>query len=116
MNDTKLDVERLMQMRSETNTEGATNTAAAAQDVIFEKFVAYVSYRPKDIGSSLLLARIDKVKEDFKVIDIGTLAEDLPEWLDGTPIVVEVGAADKLAYKGSAALEHVNRHYGVSLK
>ena len=86
--------------------------AATPTDVVFEKFVLYKSDRADDVGSRTLLQAIEPVVEDFRVIDVSQLqAETLPEWLDGTPVVVDMRDKQRLAHRGSAALELVADAY-----
>jgi len=86
--------------------------AATPTDVVFEKFVLYKSDRSEDVGSRTLLSAIEPVVEDFRIIDVSQLqSETLPEWLDGTPVVVDMRDKQRLAHRGSAALDLIEDAY-----
>ena len=62
-------------------------------------------------GSAVAMDLIDGFREDVDVQDVDKLCEQgvsLPEWLDGTPCVVNT--LQKLAYKGSDCLDHLRQH------
>ena len=86
--------------------------AATPTDVVFEKFVLYKSDRAADAGSRRILQAIEPVQEDFRVIDVKQLSsESLPPWLDGTPVLVDMRDAERLAHRGTAAFELLGEAY-----
>lgn len=100
-------VQAMLQARSEPAQEQPTPT-----DVVFEKFVMYVTNRPEDRGSALLRQGVQPVVEDFKIIDAAQIdPADRPDWLDGTPVVVDMREDTRMAHRGSAAVELVRSAY-----
>ena len=106
------DVDELLQAREQLNRRPSESEGPTAQNVVFEKFVLYTSDRAHDSGSRKLKAAIEPVREDFRNIDVATLhADEIPEWLDGTPILIDMRERDKVAYKGGEALRVVQETY-----
>ena len=100
-------VQEMMQARS-----GTTQAQPTPTDVVFEKFVLYVTDRAADSGSALLQRAVQPVAEDFKVIDASQIsAVDRPDWLDGTPVVVDMREDTRMAHRGSAAVDVVRAAY-----
>ena len=95
----------------EQRNRAAPADAGPPPQMVVERFVAYVSDREADAGSRQLRALIGPVREDFRVVDVSTLQGELPDWLDGTPTLVDVRGVERVAHKGSAALELVRKTY-----
>lgn len=107
------DVERYIAERRVADGAAAAGTPPASMPPM-ENFVLYISKRADDRGSERLLQLIEPVHEDFRVVDVASLEkESLPEWLDGTPIVVDVRTENRAAHKGTQALELVLATYPV---
>ena len=50
--------------------------------------------------------------EDFKIIDAAQIdPADRPDWLDGTPVVVDMREDTRMAHRGTAAVELVRAAY-----
>lgn len=100
-------VQAMLQARCKPTHESPTPT-----DVVFEKFVMYVTDRPEDRGSALLQNAVKPVVEDFKIIDASQIeVAHRPDWLDGTPVVVDMREDTRMAHRGSAAIELVRSAY-----
>ena len=100
-------VQAMLQARCEPAQEQPTPT-----DVVFEKFVMYVTNRPEDRGSALLRQGVQPVVEDFKIIDAAQIdPADRPDWLDGTPVVVDMREDTRMAHRGTAAVDLVRAAY-----
>lgn len=110
------DVQRYAEERERKTTAPKQDTDDAAPQMVAERFVAYISDRKADIGSEQLLNLIEPVREDFRVVNIASLDKGkLPEWLDGTPVLVDARGVDRVAHKGSAALDLVREVYASAL-
>ena len=87
-------------------------TFQPTEPLIPEKFVLYTSTRKDDVGSVTMLRLIESVREDFRVVDMESVNEDArPEWLDGTPVLVDLRDEPRLAHKGTAAIQLVRQTY-----
>ena len=105
-------VEELLQQREQFSQKVQYQSSTGDQGVVFEKFVLYISDREHDVGSKKLAQLIHSVREDFRIIDVATLTEsELPEWLDGTPILVDMREDEEVAYKGTEAFHVVTDAY-----
>lgn len=79
----------------------------------FKKFVLYIGQDARDPqrfceGSRECLKLVEAIKQDVLVQNVDIMLERgvaIPEWLDGTPILVDT--ANKRALKGSDALDHL---------
>jgi hypothetical protein len=108
---TDADAKKVETMMAERAAAGA-GTQPTPTDVVFEKFVLYKSTRAGDKGSRKLTQMLEPVIEDFRVIDVERLDKDsLPTWLNGTPVVVDMRTDNKLAHRGTAAIELVQDTY-----
>ena len=107
------EVERMMQARTEPN---AMANASQAADSVMENFALYHRKSAACIGSRTILNMIHPVKEDFMTVDIDTLGSQVPEWLNGTPIVVDNRQDDRPIYRGSDAVFFLKEHYGDMVK
>jgi len=105
------EVARYMAQRGDNRTE-----VQEPQQLVVERFVLYVSDREGDVGSKAFRELIEPVREDFRVVDVGTIDGDLPGWLVGTPTLVDVRGNDRIAYKGTEAMEVVRSAYPSVLK
>jgi hypothetical protein len=82
----------------------------------FKRYVLYVGPSSRGgqqmcPGSQAALDVIETFKEDVAIADVNKLrleGEQLPEWLEGTPCVVNT--AEKLAYMGSHCIAHLKQH------
>ena len=81
------------------------------KEAVLQNFVLYTSNRAGDRGSEKLMQMIDEVREDFRIVDVASL-DSRPPWLNGTPILVDLREAAKVAHRGSAAIELVQQVYG----
>lgn len=106
------DLQALMEQRAASmQTKQSDSSVEKAPAVVFQDFVLYVSERPNDIGSQTIQTRIEPIRENFKIINVADIEEELPDWLNGTPILVDTRTSDGLIYKGTAALDMVNDTY-----
>tara|TARA_B100000787_G_scaffold167828_1_gene155319 strand:- start:1703 stop:2188 length:486 start_codon:yes stop_codon:yes gene_type:complete len=79
----------------------------------YKKFVLYISSDNRDstqfcYGSRECLKFVDPIKEDVTVQHVDRMMEagvQLPEWLDGTPILVNT--MEKTAHRGTDAYEYL---------
>ena len=81
------------------------------QEAVLQNFVLYTSNRAGDRGSEKIMGIIDNFREDFRIVDVASL-DERPAWLNGTPIVVDLREAGKVAHRGYAAIELVQEVYG----
>ena len=75
-----------------------------------QNYIVYVLRDGRCPGSTRLLEQIDPYREDFAIVDVGSV-RDPPEWLNGTPILADVSGDDGIIYRGTAALQHAQRLY-----
>lgn len=94
----------------DASTAPTSEQPAPAQADPMENFVLYT--RKECRGSSVVSKMIEPVREDFRVVDIKTLDPSaLPNWLDGTPILVDVRTTKRELYRGTDAAAKIHEVY-----
>lgn len=103
-------VEKMMRSREE-EMAGASAPAVVKGSDIQQNFVLYHRDRSQCAGSHEMLTKVDAVKEDFLIIDVATLDGGVPQWLNGTPLLVDNRTEAREIYRGTEALEFVKKVY-----
>lgn len=81
-----------------------------SEDTVFQKFVLYAGDNCK--GTKLALDACDSFREDVRIVYVKELTRPLPEWLTGTPTIVETSSMT--AYQGTDAIERLSEFEGES--
>lgn len=103
-------VEKMMRSREQEIAVSAAPAVAKGTDIP-QNFVLYHRERSQCAGSQEILSKIDVVKEDFLIIDVATLDGDMPQWLNGTPLLVDNRTDAREIYRGTEALELLKKVY-----
>jgi hypothetical protein len=103
-------VEKMMRSREQEIAVSAAPAVAKGADIP-QNFVLYHRDRSQCTGSQEILSKIDVVKEDFLIIDVATLEGNMPQWLNGTPLLVDNRTEAREIYRGTEALDFIKMVY-----